>query len=61
MNYELRIKNGEETYRQNYYWNIAVNFKIDMSFSAKEIETMLVEYENDYHTGMNISEIAQQI
>jgi hypothetical protein len=42
-------------------WNIAVDFNIDMSFSAKEIETMLVEYENDYHTGMDISAIAQEI
>ena len=46
---------------QNSPWNIAVDFKVDMSFSAKEIETMLVEYENDHHTGMNISEIAQEI
>jgi hypothetical protein len=45
----------------NSPWNIAVDFNIDMSFSAKEIETMLVEYENDYHTGMNITEIAQEI
>jgi nitrogenase molybdenum-iron protein alpha/beta subunit len=45
----------------NSPWNIAVDFDIDMSFSAKEIETMLVEYENDYNTGMNISEIAQEI
>jgi hypothetical protein len=45
----------------NSPWNIAVDFNIDMSFSAKEIETMLVEYENDHHTGMNISEIAQVI
>jgi len=45
----------------NSPWNIAVDFDIDMSFSAKEIETMLVEYENDHHTGMNISEIAQEI
>jgi len=45
----------------NSPWNIAVDFNIDMSFSAKEIETMLVDYENDYHTGMNISEIAQEI
>jgi hypothetical protein len=45
----------------NSPWNIAVDFDIDMSFSAKEIETMLVEYENDRHTGMNISEIAQEI
>jgi hypothetical protein len=45
----------------NSPWNIAVDFDIDMSFSAKEIETMLVEYENDYHTGMDISAIAQEI
>jgi hypothetical protein len=45
----------------NSPWNIAVDFKIDMSFSVKEIESMLVEYENDHHTGMNISEIAQEI
>jgi hypothetical protein len=45
----------------NSPWNIAVDFDIDMSFSAKEIETMLAEYENDHHTGMNISEIAQII
>ena len=45
----------------NSPWNIAVDFKIDMSFSAKEIETMLVAYENDYHTGMDIPAIAQEI
>ena len=45
----------------NSPWNIAVDFKVDMSFSAKEIETMLVDYENDHHTGMNISEIAKEI
>ena len=45
----------------NSPWNIAVDFNIDMSFSAKEIESMLVEYENDHHTGMNISEIAREI
>jgi len=45
----------------NSPWNIAVNFKVDMSFSAKEIETMLVEYENDHRTGMNISKIAEEI
>ena len=51
--------NGESM--MNSPWNIAVDFDIDMSFSAKDIETMLVEYENDHHTGMNISEIAQEI
>ncbi|MCL2074505.1 MAG: AAA-like domain-containing protein [Marinilabiliaceae bacterium] len=42
-------------------WNIASNFDIDMSFSAPEIETILIEYENDHHTGMDISEIANEI
>jgi hypothetical protein len=45
----------------NSPWNIAVDFDIDMSFSVKEIETMLADYENDRHTGMNISEIAREI
>jgi len=46
---------------KNSPWNIAVKFNVDMSFSAKEIETMLVDYENDFHTGMNIQEIAKEI
>jgi hypothetical protein len=45
----------------NSPWNIAAEFKIDMSFSAKEIETMLAEYENDRHTGMDMAEIAREI
>jgi len=45
----------------NSPWNIAVDFKIDMSFSAKEIETMLVDYESEHHTDMNISEISKEI
>ena len=45
----------------NSPWNIAVDFDVDMSFSAREIETMLVEYENDHHTGMDIGAIAQEI
>ena len=45
----------------NSPWNIAVDFNIDMSFSAKETETMLAAYENDHHTDMNISEIAREI
>jgi hypothetical protein len=53
------LSSGES--HENSPWNIAVAFKVDMSFSAKEIETMLVEYENDHHTGMNIGEIAQEI
>ena len=45
----------------NSPWNIAVNFRIDMSFCAAEIATMLNEYETDHNTGMNIIEIAEEI
>ena len=49
----------EDDHKMNSPWNIAVDFTIDMSFSAKEIAGMLQEYENDYHTGMNIEEMAE--
>ena len=54
-------KPSEGESAMNSPWNIAIDFKIDMSFSAKEIETMLVDYENEHNTGMNISEIAKEI
>jgi hypothetical protein len=47
--------------RENSPWNIAADFEVDMSFSVRDIETMLIEYENDRHTGMNIGEIAREI
>ena len=55
--YEL--KSSEGIY--NSPWNIAVDFDVDMSFNAIEISTMLVEYEKDYNTGMDISAISQEI
>lgn len=45
----------------NSPWNIAVNFKVDMSFNPIEISTMLAEYEADHHTGMDIVEISKEI
>lgn len=47
---------GEHKY--NSPWNIAADFKIDMSLSREGIAGMLKEYEADYHTGMNIDELA---
>jgi len=38
-----QLQDGEK--RINSPWNIAVNFKVDMSFSPPEIATMLLEYE----------------
>lgn len=51
----------EERHRKNSPWNIAVEFKGTMSFSAAEIAGMLREYEKDHKTGMNIMEIAELI
>ena len=45
----------------NSPWNIASNFNVDMSFSASEISTMLVEYEEDQATGMDITAVSEEI
>lgn len=39
-------------------FDIAADFKVDMNFSVKDICGVLEEYEADYHTGMDISEMA---
>ena len=50
---------SEEDHKYNSPWNIAAEFTVDMSFSKEEIAGMLEEYEADYHTGMNINDMAQ--
>ena len=52
---------SDEDHRRNSPWNIAVEFKVDMSFSADEIAGMLEDYEKDRATGMNIAEVARLI
>ncbi|GBU25165.1 hypothetical protein R83H12_01805 [Fibrobacteria bacterium R8-3-H12] len=54
-----QLQDGEK--RINSPWNIAVDFEVDMSFSAPEIATMLNEYEKDYKTGMDIEAISKEI
>jgi hypothetical protein len=54
-----QLKDGEK--RINSPWNIAVNFKVDMSFSPTEIATMLLEYEKDHKTGMDIEAISKEL
>ncbi|MCC8028196.1 MAG: ATP-binding protein [Lachnospiraceae bacterium] len=45
----LKIKIRDEVeHRFNSPWNIAANFKIEMSFSAQEIADMLLEYRKDH-------------
>ena len=56
----LKMKmNPEQKVHYNSPWNIAADFDMDMSFSAKDIETMLVDYEEEHETGMNISLVAK--
>lgn len=57
-NLKQKIKHDVE-HKHNSPWNIAVPFDIEMSFSLEGIAGMLTEYEADYHTGMNVSEISQ--
>ena len=48
----------DEDHKQNSPWNIAAKFRVDMSFSAEEIAGMLKQYEADYCTGMDITEMS---
>jgi len=56
---QYQLQDGEK--RINSPWNIAVHFKVDMSFSAPEIATMLIEYDKDHKTGMDIEAISKEI
>lgn len=52
---------SENRMKYNSPWNIAADFNIDMSFSIPEIGSMLAEYEEEHHTGMNIQEVSSGI
>lgn len=51
----------EDDHKTNSPWNIAADFPVDMSFSAKGIAGMLSDYEKDHKTGMNINKISELI
>jgi energy-coupling factor transporter ATP-binding protein EcfA2 len=57
---KLKIRPESEA-RLNSPWNIAADFKIDMSFSPEEIATMLTEYVNETGNKMNIKAISERI
>lgn len=56
-NIKRKIRPDEE-HKMNSPWNIAADFLVDMSFSTEDIAGMLEQYENDYHTGMDIQKIS---
>lgn len=51
----------EEDHKMNSPWNIAVEFKEDMSFSEREIAGMLEDYEKEHITGMDVKQISELI
>ncbi len=51
----------EEEHKFNSPWNIAADFKVDMSFSQRDIAGMLEEYEKDHCTGMDTDAVARAI
>ena len=51
----------QDQHKVNSPWNIAVDFKIDMSLSADGIRGMLKDYEADHNTGMDVTNIATAI
>ena len=61
INEGLHLPTGTEGQIHNSPWNIAIDFTVDLSFSAREIETMLIDYEKDYQTGMNMTQVAKEI
>ena len=59
-NLKSKIRRSEAG-KTNSPWNIAADFEIDMSLSRDGIMGMLQEYEQDYHTGMDIFEMTDQL
>ena len=59
-NMKLKLRSDEEK-KYNSPWNLAADFEVDMSFSPKEIATMLREYEEDHHTGMDVIALSEEI
>jgi hypothetical protein len=59
-NIKMKMRDEREI-QYNSPWNIAVDFNIDLSFSPEEILTMLIEYEEDQHTGMDIKTISEKL
>ncbi len=59
-NLKLKLR-SESEHQYNSPWNIAADFKVNMSFSISQIVGMLEEYETDHDTGMDIQEIAEEI
>lgn len=59
-NLKLKMHPGEEE-KNNSPWNIAADFLVDMSFTAKEIASMLGMYEEEHSVGMDVDLLSQML
>ena len=59
-NLKIKIRPDAEK-KYNSPWNIATDFKVDMTFHPEEIAQMLADYEADEHTGMDIPAVSEEI
>lgn len=59
-NLKLKLRPEEER-KYNSPWNVAVDFRVDMSFSAQEIAKMLAEYSTDTGVVMDLQSVSEKI
>lgn len=59
-NLKFKLRNPEEA-QYNSPWNIAVDFKVDLSFNPKEIAPMLEQYTEAEGVQMDIPAIAERL
>ncbi|MBR3314355.1 MAG: hypothetical protein IKG18_09485 [Atopobiaceae bacterium] len=57
---KARIRPGEAS-KVNSPWNIAADFRVEMSFSADDVAGMLADYEADHATGMDVAAVAGEL
>ncbi|HLP59106.1 MAG TPA: AAA-like domain-containing protein [Candidatus Deferrimicrobium sp.] len=57
---KIKIRKDSEP-KFNSPWNIAVDFKVDLSFSVNEIQSMLEDYSNDQQVTLDISYFAERL
>ena len=59
-NLKVKIR-PDEDHQYNSPWNVAADYKLDMTFNPHEISTMLADYETEKHIGFDIMEISEEI
>ena len=57
---KLKLRPHDEQ-KYNSPWNIAVDYTVDLSFSAQEIESMLLDYSQTQNIGMDIPVISNRL